>query len=450
MDWDRDMQELLKRAKKDGFGLPRASDLFDRYRAGEVRQITVEREFWKEMRKETEDTIINNSRFLRQRTLGCSNFTYEFQLLSYIREQFNEDSFVGYVKARRSAELLRSPRSKEFLEDFLARFVAASGYSQSFDWFVAKLNQAVDETSGIAAYPRIIKEINARLNTTRNPFEQVVGNVTIAEICLNYNLINPAEARFDEAIRIFSDEIVRYQNTRPPRTVLGSHMAVGLLHQRVCKNGGLAIKEFKDVIGIARRIGREVEYSIAHFHLGMLYLYFKDQMKVEFKTAAPGAVPGTAPTPVPQATAAPAATPTPSSTPTPKPIDINIEISIPRSLDAQGRQERPGPGGTPPVAGTPTAPPTPTSTPVPTPTPRPPIHAGLKVVKGTITVPRMERPKPDLGDTRKMIGIDVGDIFDLSNIPADANREFELYLKFVSEGAEAEVARLIHQRYLGN
>ena len=453
MDWDRDMQELLKRAKKDGFTLPRSSELFDKYRAGEARQITVEKEFWKEMRKETEDSIERNSKFLGQRALGCGNFTYEFQLLRYMRDQFNEDSFVGYVTARQSAELLGFPRSKEFLEEFLARLVVASGYTQSFGWFAGKLEQAINEVSGRAMYPQIIKEINARISTTRNPFEQVVGNITIAEICLNYNLINPAEARFDEAIRIFSEEIVRYQNTRAPRMVLGTHMAAGLLHQRVCKNGGLAIKEFKDVIGIARRVGFDVEYSIAHFNLGMLYLYFKDQMKVEFKNAAPGAAVPKRKTaaPVPKATAAPT-TPTPISTPTAKPIDINIEISIPRSLDEQGRPERPAAGGTPLVAVTPTVPPTPKPTPrpTPTPTPRPAPPSGLDVLKGTVVVPRMERPKPDLGETRKMGEIDIGNIFDLSSIPADANRQFELYLKFVSEGPEADVARLIHQKYLGN
>ena len=44
---------------------------------------------------------------------------------------------------------------------------------------------------------------------------------------------------------------------------------------------------------------------------------------------------------------------------------------------------------------------------------------------------------------------DIGDLYDLSKIPDDAVREFELYLKCHAEGERAEIARFIHNKYLG-
>jgi hypothetical protein len=74
-----------------------------------------------------------------------------------------------------------------------------------------------------------------------------------------------------------------------------------------------------------------------------------------------------------------------------------------------------------------------------------------KVTKGTIAVPRPVRlrPRKELGESQKMKQFSVEDLYDLSNIPDDAIREFELYLKCTNEGARTQIARFIHDRYMG-
>jgi hypothetical protein len=59
------------------------------------------------------------------------------------------------------------------------------------------------------------------------------------------------------------------------------------------------------------------------------------------------------------------------------------------------------------------------------------------------------RPRPELGPSLKMKRFSIGDLYDLSRIPDDAIREFELYLKCHSQGERAEIARFIHGKYHG-
>ena len=59
------------------------------------------------------------------------------------------------------------------------------------------------------------------------------------------------------------------------------------------------------------------------------------------------------------------------------------------------------------------------------------------------------RPRRELGESQKMAEFKVEDLYDLSSIPDDAIREFELYLKCSNEGPRAQIARFIHDKYLG-
>ncbi len=108
-------------------------------------------------------------------------------------------------------------------------------------------------------------------------------------------------------------------------------------------------------------------------------------------------------------------------TPTPNPIKIIIEIPRSRALkkaEAEGRPRDISPMG---------------------------------VTKGRISVLRQIRlrPRTELGESQKMKEFRVEDLYDLSSIPDDAIREFELYLKCTSEGSRAQVARFIHDKYMG-
>ena len=76
----------------------------------------------------------------------------------------------------------------------------------------------------------------------------------------------------------------------------------------------------------------------------------------------------------------------------------------------------------------------------------------MGVTKGDITIPRLQRlqhPGPELGDSQKMITFKLEDLYDLSRIPNDAIREFELYLKCADTGPRVDVARFVHDKYMG-
>ena len=197
-------------------------------------------------------------------------------------------------------------------------------------------------------------------------------------------------------------------------------MALGLLNERVCKNNDLAIKEFKDVIACARRSGFKcADYNEAHYHLGIINLRLREEPQIEANFVAAPSSTGATTDELLEATPAPAPTPTPIPTPTPNPIKIIIEI--PRKLKRPEEE-----GGTRDIS-------------------------PMGVTKGTISVPRPVRlrPRPELGESQKMKQFSVEELYDLSSIPDDAIREFELYLQCTSEGPEAQVARFIHDRYMG-
>ena len=123
-----------------------------------------------------------------------------------------------------------------------------------------------------------------------------------------------------------------------------------------------------------------------------------------------------------EATPTPVPTPTPIPTPTPNPIKIIIEIPTSRLLKKAAEEEGKTRGISP-----------------------------MRVKKGDITVLRQIRlrPREELGELQKMKQFNIEELYDLSSIPDDAIREFELFLKCTNEGARATVARFIHDKYMG-
>ncbi|MDY0092750.1 MAG: hypothetical protein RBT80_08605 [Candidatus Vecturithrix sp.] len=470
--WQSDMEKLISVSRARGFDMSRVERQFDEYQAKEVSWRRVENSYWEDIRKQTQDKITTSIERFRTRSLGCSDFAVELKTIWDIEQQFNQDTLEGYIDASESADRLLQPRSVAFLEEFLEWLAVAKVYppsgSWTNDWFMQRLRQATPSAteSTIPDYPDIIKQIDSQVNRTPHPIYRILGDVTIAEIYLNYDLVNPAEDRFDEAIRQLSEIVGRYQSTYNLSS-LGLHMALGLLHERVCKNADLAMKEFKDVVAIARRLGLRCEdYSIVHYHLGIINLHLREgkEIRPTFEEAS-SAYSGST-----QELLAPTPTPTPlPPTPTPKPDPIEISIKIPRALETASpsgtRPERPGPGsGTPPAIRTPV--PQPVATPVIVPTPVPTSEIQIVpqpgrtpypgLVKGTIPPgdwrPERDirlRPRPELGPSLKMKRFSIGDLYDLSRIPDDAIREFELYLKCHSQGERAEIARFIHGKYHG-
>ncbi|GAK57957.1 hypothetical protein U27_04929 [Candidatus Vecturithrix granuli] len=473
-EWQGDMEKLISISRSRGFDMSRVERNFDGYQAKEVSWKRVEFSYWEDIRQQTQEKIATSIERFRTRPLGCSDFVVELKTIWDIEQQFNQDTLEGYIDASESADRLQQPRSAAFLEEFLDWLAVASAYpssgSWSNDWFMQQLTQAIPSASADITldYPGIIKHIDTQVSRTPHPIYRILGNVTIAEIYLNYDLINPAEDRFDEAIRQLSEIVNRYQSTYNMSS-LGLHMALGLLHERVCKNADLAMKEFKDVVAIARRLGLRCEdYSLVHYHLGVINLHLREgkEIRPTFEEAA-SAYAGTtqdllAPTPTPLPTPVP-------PTPTPRPEPIEISIKIPRALGTVSpsgtRPERPGAGtGTPPAIRTPVPPPVATPVIVPTPAPTPGVQivpqSGITPtpdwIKGTVSPgerrPERDirlRPRPELGPSKKMKKFDIGDLYDLSRIPDDAIREFELYLQCHAEGERTTIARFIHGKYHG-
>ena len=463
-EWEDDMQQLISVSRSRGFDTSRVERRFDEYQAKETSWRRVENSYWEDIREQTQQKITTSIEQFRTRPLGCSDFAVELRTIWAMGERFNEDTLEGYVDAKALSQKLQQPRSVDFLVEFLDWLAVANVYpshgSWNNDWFMQQLQQAIPSASENATpdYPGIIKRIDDQVSRTSHPLYRILGNLTVAEIYLNYDLINPAEDRFDEAIRQLADIVGRYQNTYN-LTTLGLHMALGLLHERVCKNADLAMKEFKDVVAIARRLGLRCEdYSIVHYHLGVLNLHLRDgkAVKPTFEEAPSSHSETT------QELLAPTPTPLPP-TPTPKPDPYEITIKIPRAIEQGtptdgGRQERPtngSPGQVVEATPVPTALPTTPQEISPTPQPATTPYPGL--IKGTIpegVTRRPERdirlrPRPELGTSTKMKKFDIGDLYDLSKIPDDAVREFELYLKCHTEGERTEIARFIHNKYLG-
>jgi hypothetical protein len=410
MDWEADMQMLIELSEEQDYKMEEVRLLRDQG----ASQRRVEAEFWNQLQTQTADLISKNITRFRTRPLGCSDFTVELKKIWDIGQKFNEETFEGYLEAKKLSEELEDPRSLEFAQDVFGWI----GFQNS-DWFMEQLTLAITKTDKtIPDYPAIIDKIDSRISQARYIFDRVLGDITVGEIYLNYNLVNPAESRFDEAIRNLATVLNQYSNTISPEKVVGLHMALGLLNERVCKNNDLAIKEFKDVLVGARRLGLDCQYcNIAHYHLGIINLKLREgtQVKPGFE-GKPSSYAGTTETLL-TTTPTPAPTPTPTPTPAPNPIKIIVEIPLTRALKAEEKTARAIPG----------------------------------VTKGEVTVPRPVRlrPRKELGESQQMKTFKVEDLYDLRNIPDDAIREFELYLKCTKEGTRAEIARFIHNKYMG-
>jgi hypothetical protein len=415
LEWSGDMNELIKLAKDQGYDMSQVSLLWDRYQEGNASAKRVEAEFWKQLQNQTADIINKNISRFRIRPLGCSDFTVELRKIWEIGQKFNEETLEGYFEAKQLSEELDDPRSLGSARDIFGWL----GFREH-EWFMQQLADAVTKVDSTPDYPSIISEIDSRIRNSRSFSDRILGNITVGEIYLNYDLINPAEERFEQAIRDLSTMLAQYGNTIPPNNLVGVHMALGLLNERVCKNNDLAVKEFKDVVACAKRLGIPCEnYNSAHYHLGIINLRLREgnQIKPEFeqkKSSYKGTTEQlleTTPTPIPA--------PTPTPTPPPNPIKIIVEIPLSRALKAQEEKKTRA------------------------------ISPG--VTKGTISVPRPTRlrPREELGESQQMKVFKVEDLYDLNNIPDDAIREFELYLKCTNEGPESQVARFIHDKYMG-
>lgn len=416
MQWDQDMDLLIKLAEEQGYDMGPVREMRNRYSEGTASTRRVEQVFWYEIQRQTVDTINDNIRRFRQRPLGCSDFTEELKKIWEIEEKFNQETLEGYFEAKLISKELGDVRSLEYTQDLF-------GWMQypNTDWFMQQLADALPVGSHTPDYPVIIEAIDARMRSSNNPFEWALGNACIAEIYLNYNLINPAETRFDEAIRHLSTILGHYGNRMTPEQLVGLRMALGLLNERVCKNNDLAAKEFKDVIAHARRSGFACEiYNDAHYHLGIINLRLLEVAQVgpafkEQPASGGGVSPGD---PKPETTPTPLPTPTPTPTPTPNPIKIEITIPRSRTLREDVRED------------------------VKT-------RGGMQVIKGNVAVQRALRMKPSDDDTQVIEDFNVGRVYDLSNIPDGAIREFEFYLQCTNVGARADIAREIHKQYQG-
>ena len=443
--WCQDMTALIDGAENNGYNMAEVCRLLKTYMEGTASAKRVESEFWKQMQNQTVEFITKNINLFRTRPIGCSDFTVELIKIWEIVQKFNAEDFLEYLGAKQLSEQLADPRSLEFAQDTFGWL----GFPNS-TWFLERLAQAIDKTTSTPNYPAIIQQIDARLKQANNPFEQVIGNMTVGEIYLNYELINPAQDRFDEAIRQLSTIAVQYGNTIPASKLVGLHMALGLLNERVCKNNDLAIKEFKDVVAYALRGDIKCEYyNSAHYQLGIINLRLRDgnQVKPQFEKK-PSAYAGTTED-LFKVTPTPAPTPIPTATPVPNPLRLTIEIpswvfnrqmerltrAMPRAFGTPGMTT--GVPGMPGVmTGNVTA-------------GRPTGMPGVTVGNVPFGRPIRLRPRKELGDIQQMKEFKIEDLYDLSNIPDDAIREFELYLKCNSEPSRARIARFIHDKYMG-
>jgi hypothetical protein len=117
------------------------------------------------------------------------------------------------------------------------------------------------------------------------------------------------------------------------------------------------------------------------------------------------------------------------------------EYVLSRALRPEEREERPVGEETPVEPG------------VPTPVSIVPETDVIKGIAPTDETRRLERdirlyPRKELGKTKRM-KFDIKDLYDLSKIPDDAAREFELYLQCIPSGDRATIAQFVHDKYMG-
>jgi tetratricopeptide (TPR) repeat protein len=132
--------------------------------------------------------------------------------------------------------------------------------------------------------PDLVGIVNQLDAMRSGPLEQILADITIGEIYLTYNLSNEARKRFEAALSALSAMVAQDGNTLTAKQLLGLHMALGLLYERVCKNNNLnnlAINEFNEAIKLGEKKLEGVpcqEYAIAHYHIGMLKLQPRDRI----------------------------------------------------------------------------------------------------------------------------------------------------------------------------
>ena len=444
--WKQDMDTLLLASKNRGFNVNSSKQMLDEYEAGERSWRRVESFYWEDLREQTQKAIQKSFEHFLSRPIGCSDFSQELRTIWKIGELFNKDEFSGYAEAKTLSDSLYDPRSKDFLTELFEwlRFggiYAAPPGSWEEDWFIHQLIVATDTSGSVTPdYPGIIATIEAQVGN--HPLYKILGDITIAEIYLKYDLVNSAIQHYEEAIQELS-RITSAQDSRQSysQASLGLHMSLGLLHERMCSNADLASKEFKDVIAIARRLNMPScdRHNKVHFHLAILNLQIKERATIQPKFVEKKPIEKTA-----EQLLKGAATPVPTSS-----SGIVTNATGGSSSTTAGQSET-GEDVRPERPNTRALTPEPTPTPVPT-------YAYGEVKKGTIPLGearRIEndirlRPRQELGSSATMEKFKIEQLYNLASIPEDAVREFELYLKCQNTGEDTIIARYVLDKYHG-
>lgn len=271
----------------------------------ETNWCKVEEEFWSSVETRTFTEIARAFNVFRIRTLGCGDITPLIQMAESIVKKFNNHTLEDYIEAKRDSQRLRRftvADSNEFIAELLKYLTRSGQYLPVFvgedgDWFKRAMLRAITKSDTVDVgefeetgpseeinnsrryppYPEIINDIDHQANRSNNLLQRAFADTVIAEIYLNHNLLQPAEDRYEEAIRA-----VTKQTQFVPRNI-DLHMALGLLHDRVCKNEDLAIKAFKEAVTLARQAHLECheDYATAHFYLGELYLNIRPRITIE-------------------------------------------------------------------------------------------------------------------------------------------------------------------------
>jgi hypothetical protein len=465
-EWETDMTTLIDTSKSRGFDMGQVQQSYDEYNAEQRSWKRVESLYWEDLRSQTQKAIEKSFQHFLTQPVGCSDYTVEFKKILAIGAHFNEDTFDGYSKAKELSEELYNPRSLDFTITLFEWFRIAGIYTPAGrwedDWFIQQLTQAIGTTGQNSSpdYPNIIQSIERQ--TGSHQVYRILGAIVIAEIYLNHNLVNSTLEYYDEAIRNLYTLAKNYDSRTPySYTTLGIHMALGLMNERMCSNNDLAIKEFKDVIAIANRLGLSCEqYNEAHYHLAVMNLQIRERATIlpqfttveSSRTDTVGELLPAVPTQTSETASAGSGVITGTigdensrsvvSIPTPAPLGSG---GASRGVVESVRTERP-------AAEIASIEPVPATT--PTPAPIPSYGDGeIQVGMVDVTNRRPERdirlvPRQELGDSVRM-NFTLEQLYDLSKIPDDAAREFEWYLKCQNQGDEVDVARYVLNEYLG-
>jgi len=396
-DWAADMERLVDLAEENNFNMDEVRALIERFKRESgpdwwrgSNWWRVEKTFWQTLEDQTLEEIRRSFNVFQARPLGCSDFTPLVQRVESLVSKFNEHTLEGYIAAKQAAIQLREFRvedSKEFTSELLTYLTKSGQYvpvaEKDGDGLQKMMLDAIDKSKP-PRYPAIIEQIDLRSNLSNNLLQRAFANTVVAEIYLNYDLIRPAEDRYEEAIRALTKQVQFLPNS------IDLHMALGLLHERVCKNTDLAVKEFKDVVALARQANLECEYAVSHFHLGLLYLNIRPRPVVEV-------------TPLPPTPGIPVPTRPPGPTVPPPP---------------EGEERRPERRGVAPER-------------IPERRPERPRF-----------IQRNVRPRQRIPEAKGIL------FRDFAAISVDSAREFEEFLACQAQGVQARNAEFFHQRYM--